>query len=64
MLRGTFANIRLNNALVGTRVGSYTRKLPEGDEVFVYEAAQRYRQEGTPLIVLAGKEYGTGSSRH
>ncbi|MBU0680432.1 MAG: aconitate hydratase AcnA [Proteobacteria bacterium] len=63
MLRGTFANIRLRNKIVGDKVGSYTRKFPEGDELFVYEAARRYQEEGTPLIVLAGKEYGTGSSR-
>jgi aconitate hydratase len=62
MVRGTFANIRLRNALV-EREGPYTRYLPSGDEVFIHEAAVRYAAEGVPLVVLAGKEYGSGSSR-
>ncbi|HEX7949241.1 MAG TPA: aconitate hydratase [Candidatus Limnocylindrales bacterium] len=62
MVRGTFANIRLRNALV-EREGPYTRHLPSGDEVFIHEAAVRYAKEGVPLVVLAGKEYGSGSSR-
>jgi aconitate hydratase len=62
MVRGTFANIRLRNRLV-EREGGYTRHLPDGEEMTVYEAAMKYREEGTPLVVLAGKEYGTGSSR-
>jgi aconitate hydratase len=62
MVRGTFANIRLRNALV-EREGPYTRHLPSGDEVFIHEAAVRYAREGVPLVVLAGKEYGSGSSR-
>ncbi len=63
MMRGTLGNIRLKNLLVGGKEGSYTRKFPEDKEVFIYEAAMAYQSEGTPLIILAGKEYGTGSSR-
>ncbi len=63
MIRGTFANIRLRNVLANGREGGYTRHLP-GDEVIpIFDAAMRYMEEGTPLVVLAGKEYGTGSSR-
>jgi len=63
MIRGTFANIRLRNRLV-EKAGGYTRHLPDGSaEVAIYEAAMRYADEGVPLIVLAGKEYGSGSSR-
>jgi aconitate hydratase len=62
MIRGTFANIRLRNALVD-REGGYTRHFPDGDETTIYEAAMRYAAEGVPLVVLAGKEYGSGSSR-
>jgi aconitate hydratase len=62
MIRGTFANIRLRNQLVD-REGGYTRHFPDGDETTIYEAAMRYADEGVPLIVLAGKEYGSGSSR-
>ncbi|HEY2916525.1 MAG TPA: aconitate hydratase [Candidatus Limnocylindrales bacterium] len=62
MVRGTFANIRLRNALVD-REGPYTRHLPDGEEVFIHDAAVRYAGEGVPLVVLAGKEYGSGSSR-
>ena len=62
MVRGTFGNIRLRNQLV-SREGGYTLHLPDGEETTVYEAATRYQEEGIPLIVLAGKEYGTGSSR-
>jgi aconitate hydratase len=62
MVRGTFANIRLRNQLV-SREGGYTVHLPDGAETTVYEASLKYREEGVPLIVLAGKEYGTGSSR-
>ena len=62
MERGTFGNIRLRNALA-SREGYWTRHLPHGDEVTIFEAAQRYKKEGVPLLVLAGKEYGTGSSR-
>jgi aconitate hydratase len=63
MMRGTFGNIRIKNALVAPTEGSFTRKFPRGDRMSVYDAAMAYREEGTPLIVLAGKEYGTGSSR-
>ncbi len=62
MTRGTFANIRLRNFLVAQEGGS-TKHLPSGDVMAIYDAAMRYQQEGTPLCVLAGKEYGTGSSR-
>ena len=63
MVRGTFANIRLRNLLAPGTEGGVTVHLPSGEQTSVYEAAQRYRQEGTPLVVIAGKEYGTGSSR-
>ena len=62
MMRGTFANIRLRNQLVD-REGYWTRHLPDGEVTTVFDAAERYRAEGVPLIVLAGKEYGSGSSR-
>ena len=62
MIRGTFANVRLRNALV-EREGGFTRHFPDGEETTIYEAAMRYADEGVPLIVLAGKEYGSGSSR-
>jgi aconitate hydratase len=63
MMRGTFANIRLRNDLAPGTEGSFTTHLPSGDVTSVYGAAQRYLAEGTPLAVLAGKEYGSGSSR-
>jgi aconitate hydratase len=63
MMRGTFANIRLRNQLVDGREGPYTVHLPSGDETFIFDAAMRYADEGVPLIILAGKEYGSGSSR-
>jgi aconitate hydratase A / 2-methylisocitrate dehydratase len=62
MERGTFGNIRLRNALA-SREGYWTRHLPDGEEATIFEAAQRYKTEGVPTVVLAGKEYGTGSSR-
>jgi aconitate hydratase len=62
MIRGTFANIRLRNALV-EREGGFTRHFPDGDETTIYEAAMRYAADGVPWVVLAGKEYGSGSSR-
>jgi len=62
MMRGTFANPRLRNRLV-EREGGWTLHLPEGQEMSVFDAAMRYREEGVPLVVLAGREYGTGSSR-
>ncbi len=63
MIRGTFANIRLRNHLVGGKEGNWTIHLPSGEEMSVYDAAMRYIADNTPLIVIAGKEYGTGSSR-
>ncbi len=63
MMRGTFGNIRLRNRLVDGKEGPYTVHLPEGDPTFIYDAAMRYRDEGVPLVILAGKEYGSGSSR-
>ena len=63
MMRGTFGNIRIKNRMVGDKEGSYTIKQPEGSEMFVYDAALEYREQKTPLVILGGKEYGTGSSR-
>jgi aconitate hydratase len=63
MMRGTFANIRLKNLLVPGTEGGVTIHLPSGELMSIYDAAMRYQAEGTPLVVLAGKEYGTGSSR-
>jgi aconitate hydratase len=63
MMRGTFGSIRLRNALVAGKEGPYTLHLPDGEEQFIYDAAMRYRAEGTPLLVIAGREYGSGSSR-
>jgi aconitate hydratase len=63
MMRGTFANIRLRNALVAGVEGGYTIYLPTGEQMSIYDAAMRYKESATPLVVLAGKEYGTGSSR-
>jgi len=63
MMRGTFGNIRIMNQLVAPKQGSYTLKFPEKKEMFNYDAAMAYKRENTPLIVLGGKEYGTGSSR-
>ena len=63
MMRGTFANIRLRNRLVPGVEGGVTVHLPDGEQSSIYDAAMRYQREGTPLIVLAGREYGTGSSR-
>ena len=63
MVRGTFANVRLRNQLVPGSEGSWTVHVPSGEETTIFEASARYLAEGTPLIVLAGKEYGSGSSR-
>ena len=63
MIRGTFANIRLRNQLAPGTEGGVTLKLPEEEQTSIYEASRAYQDEGTPLIVLAGKEYGSGSSR-
>src|SRR5580704_978495 len=63
MIRGTFANIRLRNELAPGTEGGVTIKLPEGEQMSIYDASRKYIDEGTPLIVLGGKEYGSGSSR-
>src|SRR5205809_6261509 len=63
MVRGTFANVRLKNLLVPGSEGTWTVHVPSGEEMTIYEASQRYIAERTPLIVIAGKEYGSGSSR-
>jgi aconitate hydratase len=63
MMRGTFANVRLRNQLVPGVEGGFTRYLPTGEQMSIFDAAMRYKAAGTPLIVIAGKEYGSGSSR-
>ncbi len=63
MMRGTFANIRLRNQLAPGTEGGWTRHQPSGEQMSIYDASLKYREEGTPLIVIAGTEYGTGSSR-
>src|SRR4030095_15102139 len=63
MMRGTFANIRLRNLLAPGTEGGVTAHVPSGEQMSIFDAAMRYKQEGTPLVILAGKEYGTGSSR-
>jgi len=63
MVRGTFANIRLKNLMVPGVEGGVTVHVKSGERMDIYDAAQRYRTEGTPLVVVAGKEYGSGSSR-
>jgi aconitate hydratase len=63
MMRGTFGNVRIRNLLLEDREGGYTVKFPEGETTSIYEASMAYQAEGTPLLILAGKEYGTGSSR-
>jgi aconitate hydratase len=63
MVRGTFANIRLRNRLVEDKEGPYTVHLPDGEDGFIYDIAMRYRADGVPLGILAGREYGSGSSR-
>jgi len=63
MMRGTFANIRLRNKLVPKTEGGFTRHLPDGAEMTIFDAAMKYKQEKVPLIIIAGKEYGSGSSR-
>ena len=63
MMRGTFANIRIKNKMVPGVEGGFTRHIPSGDEMAIYDAAMRYKTSGVPLVVIAGKEYGTGSSR-
>jgi len=63
MLRGTFANVRLRNKLAPGTEGPWTVHLPDGEKMTIFDAAERYWAEGVPLFVLAGKEYGSGSSR-
>jgi aconitate hydratase len=63
MMRGTFANIRLRNLMVPGIEGGVTMHLPSNEQTSIYDAAMRYKQEGTPLVIIAGREYGTGSSR-
>jgi len=63
MMRGTFANIRLRNQLAPGTEGSWTVHLPDGEKMYIYDASVKYREEGLPLLVIAGKEYGSGSSR-
>ncbi|MEE9101954.1 MULTISPECIES: aconitate hydratase AcnA [Pseudomonas] len=63
MMRGTFANIRIKNEMLGGEEGGNTLYVPSGDKLAIYDAAMRYQQDGTPLVIVAGKEYGTGSSR-
>lgn len=63
MMRGTFANIRIKNLVLGGEEGGYALHLPGGEKMSAYDAAMKYQAEGVPLIVIAGKEYGTGSSR-
>jgi aconitate hydratase len=63
MVRGTFGNIRLHNHLTPDKEGYYTVHLPDGEQTTIYEASMRYQQEGVPLLIIAGKEYGSGSSR-
>ena len=62
-MRGTFANIRLKNLLLPGTEGGVTEHLPSGEEMSIYDAAMRYQDAGTPLVVLGGRQYGTGSSR-
>ena len=63
MMRGTFANIRLRNLLLPGTEGGVTQHIPSGEQMSIYDAAMRYKDEGTSLVIIAGKEYGTGSSR-
>jgi aconitate hydratase len=63
MVRGTLANVRLRNQLAPGTEGGWTLHLPDGEQMFIYDAAMHYQQEGLPLLILAGKEYGSGSSR-
>lgn len=63
MMRGTFANIRIRNEIVPGTEGGYTRYFPQQQQLSIYDAAMKYQQDGTPLAIIAGKEYGSGSSR-
>jgi aconitate hydratase len=63
MMRGTFANIRIKNEMVPGVEGGVTKYIPTGEQLAIFDAAEKYREDGTALVVIAGKEYGTGSSR-
>ena len=63
MVRGTFANVRLRNKMVPNLEGGFTRHLPDGAEMSIFDASEKYIAEGVPLVIIAGKEYGSGSSR-
>jgi aconitate hydratase len=63
MVRGTFANIRIKNQMLDGVEGGFTRHIPSGEQLAIYDAAMKYKATNTPLVVIAGKEYGTGSSR-
>ena len=63
MVRGTFANVRLRNGLTPDKEGGYTKLFPDSKVMTIYEAAEEYKKRNTPLVIFAGKEYGTGSSR-
>jgi aconitate hydratase len=63
MMRGTFGNVRIKNRMLDGKEGGYTRHIPSGEEMPIYDASMKYQAEGTPLVILAGGEYGTGSSR-
>ena len=63
MMRGTFANIRIKNEMAGSKEGSWAKYLPTGEEMSIFDASMKYQEAGTPLVIIAGKEYGTGSSR-
>jgi aconitate hydratase len=63
MLRGTFANVRIKNLMVAPAEGGFTRHQPDGEEMSIYDAAMRYKEENVPLVIFGGQEYGTGSSR-
>jgi aconitate hydratase len=63
MMRGTFGNVRIKNALTPDKEGNWTLHVPSGEVMSIFDAAMKYQKEGTPLVILTGKEYGTGSSR-
>ncbi|HBN23119.1 MAG TPA: aconitate hydratase, partial [Holosporales bacterium] len=63
MMRGTFANVRLSNEMRPDKKGGYTKHMPAGEHLSIYDAAMKYKEEGVPLVIFGGKEYGTGSSR-
>ncbi len=63
MTRGTFANVRIKNLMIPGTEGGITKHQPDGEQLSIYDASMKYQKEGTPLIVIAGQEYGTGSSR-